>query len=340
MVHVTRVVAAMLAVVLAACATEPSTEPAADPTSEVSTSDTPTPAREGSDVTSAAPTVSRTRAAPLPVPRTEVTGAVWDGGIVVVGGLDAGGATSDRADRWDPATDTWSPLPDLPMPLHHTTLGVVDGDLWLVGGYVDGFVPVAGTWRLSPGAGTWVAGPDLPEPRGAPAVAVADSGLWVLGGVSDRTLSSTVRLRPDGSSWAAGPELAVAREHLGAAVLDGAPLAVAGRDGGLDTNVTSTEVVREETVEPGPPVVVPRGGTAATTLDGVPCVAGGETPTTVIAEVECLVDGAWRVVGELAEPRHGLAVVAFDGALHVIGGGPEPGLTVSDAHEVLRPGRF
>lgn len=43
------------------------------------------------------------------------------------------------------------------------------------------------------------------------------------------------------------------------------------------------------------------------------------------------------VVGSLRVPRHGLAVVALDGALHVIGGGPEPGLTVSDAHEVLRP---
>ncbi len=37
----------------------------------------------------------------------------------------------------------------------------------------------------------------------------------------------------------------------------------------------------------------------------------------------------------LAVPRHGVAVVAVGGTLHVIGGGPQPGLFVSDAHEAF-----
>jgi hypothetical protein len=63
-------------------------------------------------------------------------------------------------------------------------------------------------------------------------------------------------------------------------------------------------------------------------------VAGGEEPgDRTIAEVECLVRGAWKVVAHLKVPRHGLAVVAPDAQIHVIGGGPKPGLTVSDAHQ-------
>ena len=37
----------------------------------------------------------------------------------------------------------------------------------------------------------------------------------------------------------------------------------------------------------------------------------------------------------MAVPRHGVAVVAVGGTLHVIGGGRKPGLFVSDAHEAF-----
>ena len=54
-----------------------------------------------------------------------------------------------------------------------------------------------------------------------------------------------------------------------------------------------------------------------------------------IAPVECLGGGAWAVVAELEVPRHGVAVVAEGRRFHVIGGGPHPGLYVSDVHEVF-----
>ncbi len=71
---------------------------------------------------------------------------------------------------------------------------------------------------------------------------------------------------------------------------------------------------------------------------GFMCVAGGEAPgARPIAEVACLrKDGSgWKVIGKLEVPRHGLAVEAPGDQLHVIGGGPEPGLHVSDVHEVF-----
>ena len=33
-------------------------------------------------------------------------------------------------------------------------------------------------------------------------------------------------------------------------------------------------------------------------------------------------------------PRHGLAAVSVDNRIFVIGGGPEPGLSVSDVNEI------
>jgi hypothetical protein len=43
----------------------------------------------------------------------------------------------------------------------------------------------------------------------------------------------------------------------------------------------------------------------------------------------------WLRLDDLPTPRHGLGVVAFGGRVFVIGGGPEPGLTVSGANESL-----
>jgi hypothetical protein len=45
--------------------------------------------------------------------------------------------------------------------------------------------------------------------------------------------------------------------------------------------------------------------------------------------------GNWLRSPDLPHPRHGLGVAAADGFLYAIGGGPQPGLTVSDANDEL-----
>lgn len=115
--------------------------------------------------------------------------------------------------------------------------------------------------------------------------------------------------------------------------------AIAGRTGDLSTNKSSVEVLISEQWEDAPPLNTSRGGIGATTVDDTPCVGGGEEPNGTIGTVECLVDGEWRVVAELEVPRHGLAVVTIDRAIHVVGGGPLPGLATSRVHEVIDLGR-
>jgi hypothetical protein len=46
--------------------------------------------------------------------------------------------------------------------------------------------------------------------------------------------------------------------------------------------------------------------------------------------------GRWRRVASMSVPRHGLAVVAEAKRVHLIAGGPQPGFSFSDAHEVLQ----
>jgi serine/threonine-protein kinase PknK len=288
--------------------------------------------------------------APMPAPaRTEVVGTGFFHGLAVVGGLTAEGKASAQADHYSFPTDTWRSLPPLPVALHHAGAGQLGDRLYVVGGYATvgaSWAPVADVWSLGIEDTGWRKEPPLSAPRAALAVAWTGNALVAVGGVPD--LVRTEILEAGATGWRRGPDLAVPREHLAATFFDGRVYAIAGRAGSLESNRDSVEswAPGEGAWRAEPKLNHSRGGIGAATVNqggpdfgfagGVPCVAGGEEPgDRTIPEVECLVKGAWKVVARLAVPRHGVAVAAPDRQLHVIGGGPKPGLTVSDAHEMF-----
>ncbi|MGH9009455.1 MAG: protein kinase, partial [Acidimicrobiia bacterium] len=134
-----------------------------------------------------------------------------------------------------------------------------------------------------------------------------------------------------------GPNLAYPTEHLAATSAGGRAYAIAGRYRSLEGNLdrVASFAPGERRWRKEPVLRRSRGGIGAAAPAGHPCVAGGEAPDGTIGSVECLVEGRWREVATLAVPRHGVAVVAVGQTLHVIGGGPQPGLFVSDAHEAI-----
>lgn len=296
--------------------------------------------RPGEGGETVAPVVSRNRA-PLPAPsRTEVTGVFWDGKVVVLAGLLADNSASAQVDFYDPSADRWSPGPPLPAPLHHTAAGVLDGRLYVVGGYTGAtgtWTPVADVHSLGPGETQWRAEPALAGPRGALAVAALDGGALVaIGGVGSGQQRRTEILRRGATAWDAGPDLPHPAEHLAATGFDGRAYAIAGRYQTLEGNLDTVHSLRpgDSKWRDEPRLKHTRGGIGAAT-PGRPCVAGGEETAGTIASIECLVGKSWQISGTLAVPRHGLAVAADGNRLHVIGGGPKPGLFVSDAHEVF-----
>jgi hypothetical protein len=289
---------------------------------------------------SAAPAPSQSRA-PLPAPRrTEVTGTFWDRKIVIVAGLLADDTPSAQVDFYDPSTDRWSAGSPLPVPLHHTATGVLGGRLYVVGGYTGTsgrWLPVADVRSLGPGETEWRSEPALAGPRGALAVATLDAALVAVGGVGSGREVRTEVLRIGASAWEAAPDLPHPTEHLAATGSGGRAYSIGGRyqslEGNLDTVHSFAPGDRRWRKEPS--LTHTRGGIGAATAADRPCVAGGEEPEGTIASIECLVDRRWRQVATLAVPRHGIAVVAVGSMLHVIGGGLQPGLFVSDTHEAF-----
>jgi hypothetical protein len=156
------------------------------------------------------------------------------------------------------------------------------------------------------------------------------------GGVGDGVAADVIAL--ESGSWSRIGSLAGPREHL-AAASDGAGRTwfLGGRVGGLDTNLATVESVVADRIEMHLSLPTPRGGVAAFYLPGVgACLTGGEAPDRAYETVECTDEGvAPFAMPDLSQPHHGHGAAVVAGAVYVLLGGPEPGLSAGAVVERL-----
>jgi hypothetical protein len=280
-------------------------------------------------------------AAPMPVPRSEVAAAAYAGGIAVVAGYSAGCKSSRRVDLYVPSSNSWRQLPSLPLALNHATAVTYRGRLYVAGGYGDtpGSLP-RGAYVLA--GSRWKALRPLPAGRAAAASGVVNRRWYVVGGVGPgghvkRMLVYDFRT----GRWSSAPG-PTPRQHLGAAAAGGKVYVVGGRIGGADRNLDVFESYDPATGRwtALPPVPEARGGTGLAAAGSTLVSVGGETPTETLAKVYGydLVRGAWRQLDDLAQPRHGLAVVGIGKRVYAIAGGPTPGCSQVGTNDVLSLG--
>lgn len=93
----------------------------------------------------------------------------------------AGGSGADTAaHKYDPATDTWTPIADLPLDLWGSSYAAAGGMLVLTGGVTDGSTVITNrTVAYDPAAGTWQ---DLPNAEFARYRGAAACGAYRIGG--------------------------------------------------------------------------------------------------------------------------------------------------------------
>ena len=275
--------------------------------------------------------------APLPVPRTEVAAAPFRGDIAVVGGYLPDGSSSHDVDLYDPASDSWSRLPDLPVEVNHASAVSAGGKLYVVGGYGGPRVRLRNAYVYD--GDSWRGLRPMPAERAAAGAATVGRKLYVVGGVGPNGLArGAFALDLKTGRWASfgGP---TPREHLAATAAGGKVYAVGGRLAGLDTNLRTFEAYSPQTRRWTKLAAVPesRGGTGAAFAKGLVVSVGGEAPQGTIGSVYGydVAKKRWRRLANLPTPRHGIGVATIAGRVYVIGGGTEPGLTVSGANEAL-----
>ncbi|MDP9402819.1 MAG: hypothetical protein M3P85_05675 [Actinomycetota bacterium] len=185
-------------------------------------------------------TVTWTKKAPAPLGRSEALGAAVGGKLYVFSGyLDTTYSPTKRADVYDPATNTWSPIEDLPQGTTHAGTAVDGTNVYLAGGYIakEGGGQIFATkavWKYDTVLDQWSSMPPLPQARGGGAMAAVGGELHFFGGSNSRRVDRGEHfvLKLGETSWStSAASLPNPRNHLGAAVAGGKIYAVGGQRG-------------------------------------------------------------------------------------------------------------
>jgi N-acetylneuraminic acid mutarotase len=189
----------------------------------------------------------------------------------------------------------------------------------------------------------WQEGKPMPTARGALNAAFINGILYAVGGFSSNSpVNTSEAYSPTDNSWTTKEPMPTERHHAASAVVDGKLYVMGGRIGtGITPSVNANEMYdpaqnKWMILEPMPSE---RSGIAAASLvNGSSIyVFGGEEPSKTFNNNEKydVKDTKW--ISELPMPtaRHGLGAVSNEDRVYVIGGGPQPGLSVTDANEIF-----
>jgi N-acetylneuraminic acid mutarotase len=286
-----------------------------------------------------------TGGAPMPTPRTEVTAAVLKDDIYVIGGFDESSQVTDIVEVYNIANNTWSKAAaPLPEPLHHTAAASYNDKIYVVGGYTAPWSPSNKLFIYDPVQNSWQEGKSMPTARGALNVNFVNGILYAIGGSSDRPLGSNEAYDPSSDTWTSKALMPTARHHAGSAVVDGKIFVIGGRISGSLDNISINEAYDPEqdtwitSLEAMPSKRSGIAAAASPVNSSSIYVFGGEEPSKTFNNNEKYdaETNKWTSESPMPTARHGLAAVYIeDDKIYVIGGGPQPGLSVSSANEIF-----
>ena len=207
--------------------------------------------------------------------------------------------------------------------------------------------PKVDRYHHDPAVGGWVEKAPMPTARGALIAGFVNGTLYAVGGVNasfsapSGPVTTNEAYDPETDSWSQKAPMPTPRQHLASAVYDCKLYVIGGRIDSLTSNLDANEVydpARDSWAELQP-MSSKRGGlaAAATSSNGGIYVFGGESPAGTFRNNERYSpDGdAWEPAPDMPNGRHGLAAVAVGSEIYVVGGGPEPGLTVGDFNQIF-----
>jgi N-acetylneuraminic acid mutarotase len=221
----------------------------------------------------------------FPGPLQHSNAGVIDGKLYVAGWYQTAGTTStaEQCFEYDPTADAWTEKSPMPAGTGRATgcVAVHGGLFYIFGGAIDG-TSVTDSSRYDPATDTWEVLPDLPEPREHCAAGAIGEVIYVAGGRVDEIVNIEADVwafDPALETWTVKAPLLKPRAGFAAAVL-GDKLYTFGGEGnpassaGIFADIEVYDPVRDAW-EALPPMLVPRHGFGAATLDERIYLAGG-----------------------------------------------------------------
>jgi N-acetylneuraminic acid mutarotase len=178
--------------------------------------------------------------------------------------------------------------------------------------------------------GTWVQVAAMPTARAAHAAAASSDAIYVLGGTGGQGTPVMGVDRFDGKAWTTEGNIPGEGLNAPAAAVVGDALYLIGGFG-TTTNQPLATVhrydLRKKTWTEAAPLPAPRGGHAATVLDGrIHVIGGGNSQSTI--DDHSVYDprtNTWSERAKLPRRMGSPAVVVFEGKLYSVGGRSGPG---------------
>lgn len=120
--------------------------------------------------------------APIPTARQEVSTAVLNGKVYVIGGYDENLNSTATVEVYNSATNSWSTARPLPLATNHNSAAAVGGKIYAFGGGGNR------TFACDPASDEWLTvAPTKFQHGGTAAVGVIGDKIYVAGGVSGTT---------------------------------------------------------------------------------------------------------------------------------------------------------
>jgi N-acetylneuraminic acid mutarotase len=292
----------------------------------------------------------------MSTPRSEIAASSINDTIFVIGGFDISGKALDIVEVYDTLNDTWSKTAHLPIPLHHTTASSYNGKVYVVGGFTSDagdWIPTNKLFIYDPLKEEWKEGQPMQTARGALSATFVNGILYAIGGQQSsdiefsEILNTTEAYDPSTDTWTSKKAMPTSRHHASSSLVDGKIYVFGGRTVANSSlaNLNNNEMYNPQKVEWMllEPMPSKRSGIAAATYNDTIFVFGGEDAGGVNPKTYGNNEnfnpatGLWTSKESLPTPRHGLSATTVNDQIFVIGGGPEAGLSVSNANEVYNP---
>jgi plastocyanin/N-acetylneuraminic acid mutarotase len=261
-----------------------------------------------------------------------------DGRVLVASGQTNAGTSTNTAEVYDPATNSWTGTGTMSQRRYIPSAALLPtGKVLVAGGDTNQCGGFIGTAELyDPGTNAWAATQPMPTPAGAPAVAVLKDGRVLLAGgfqtpvtptcAAGANVATTRIYDPSSETWSTAAPMLTARHLALATTLQDGRVLVAG--GWSDTaRLTSTEIYDPGTDTWSPGASMAQGhvyGTMTLLNDGRVVVVGGQTGASgsiAGAEVYDPAANSWQPTGPMVERRENHAASLLpDGEVLIAGG--------------------
>jgi N-acetylneuraminic acid mutarotase len=297
----------------------------------------PPPARSATPVPAVRPPAVEAGRAPwrLTTPRSRevVVPRVGSSGLVLLGGLETGGSSTDGVELLDTRNGVSSPEPSLAQATHDAAGAALGRRVLVIGG--GSAVPVAAT-QIEAAAGTVFGGP-LSQARADATAATIGHTVYVVGGYDGSALEAEVIATTDGRSYRPVVALPVPVRYPALAVL-GSRIYVFG---GLRANGNPSGVV--QLVQPGTRTArvvgrlpVPLDGAAAGVLGDTIYLAGGRTAAGATDAVYAFEPrrASFLRAGRLRVAVANAGSAVSGGRLWLVGGEAADGVPLADVQTV------